>query len=95
MAELGDRADEEHRGVGVAAAENGVDILVGIGEEGARMAAGADTVTGSRMERHVAADAAEAAALLRRFATPRDLILLKGSRSTRMEKVLTHLNEGS
>jgi len=95
MAELGDRADEEHRKVGVAAAENGIDMLVGIGEEGARMAAGAKTVSGSGMGSHVVTDTAEAAAWLRQVATPQDLILIKGSRSTRMETVLAYLNEGT
>lgn len=90
MAELGDHAVEQHLLVGRAVAENGIDILVGIGEEGARLASGA----AEGVEAHVFADHAEVAAFLRERATAEDLVLLKGSRSARMETVLTYLNEG-
>ena len=89
MAELGEHSDEQHLQVGRAAAENGIDILVGIGEEGAQLASGA----GKNVETHVFSDHAGVAAFLQKNATGDDLVLLKGSRSARMETVLTYLNE--
>jgi UDP-N-acetylmuramoyl-tripeptide--D-alanyl-D-alanine ligase len=89
MAELGEHSLEQHLQVGLAAAENGIDILVGIGEEGAQLASGA----GKGVETHVFEDHAGVAGFLRKNATGDDLVLLKGSRSARMETVLTYLNE--
>jgi UDP-N-acetylmuramoyl-tripeptide--D-alanyl-D-alanine ligase len=90
MAELGDHAVEQHVLTGRSAAENGIDILVGIGEEGAQLASGA----AGAVETHVFADQAQVAAFLREHAAGEDLVLLKGSRSARMETVLSYLNEG-
>ena len=91
MAELGEHSKEEHLAVGRSAAENGIDILIGIGEEGAQLASGA----GKDVETHVFADHAGVAAFLRKIATGDDLVLLKGSRSARMETVLTYFNESA
>jgi UDP-N-acetylmuramoyl-tripeptide--D-alanyl-D-alanine ligase len=91
MAELGDHSLEQHLQVGRAAAENGIDILIGIGEEGAQLASGA----GKGVETHVFSDHAGVAAFLRKNATGDDLVLLKGSRSARMETVLTYFNESA
>ncbi len=87
MAELGERSGEEHGALGEAVAENAIDIVVGIGEEGARLARGA----GESVEAHVFADQEQVAAFLRETATPADVVLVKGSRSSRMELVLTYL----
>jgi UDP-N-acetylmuramoyl-tripeptide--D-alanyl-D-alanine ligase len=90
MAELGEHKVEQHLLVGRAVAENAIDILVGIGEEGALLADGAAGAVESRVfENH-----AQVAAFLRERSGAGDLVLLKGSRSARMETVLTHLNEG-
>lgn len=91
MAELGEEAEREHRGIGAAAVENGIDILVGIGEEGGLIARGAE----NQIETHVFADQEAAAAYLRSEIEPEDLVLVKGSRSARMELVLAAFtNEG-
>lgn len=90
MAELGGHRLEQHLLVGASVAENGIDILVGIGEEGALLVEGA----AGKVESHVCADHKQAADLLRERAGAEDLVLLKGSRSARMETVLTHLNQG-
>ncbi len=87
MAELGELAVAEHRALGEFAAENGVDILLTIGEEGRQMREGAGSATECRVfENH-----ALLAEFLRAQASPTDLVLLKGSRSAQMESVLTHL----
>jgi len=87
MAELGDLSEAEHRALGKAAAENGIDILLAIGEVGEQIAASA----GDRVEAHVFEDHAGIADYLRAQAGPDDLVLLKGSRSAKMELVLTQL----
>ncbi len=87
MGELGERADEEHTALGRVAAENKIDILLGIGEEGRRMAEGAE----NNLECHIFNDHASIGEYLRTNASPDDLVLLKGSRSAKMETVLTHL----
>ena len=84
MAELGEETEREHLGIGAAAVENGIDILIGIGEEGGLIARGAE----DRIETHVFADQEAAAAYLRSETKPEDLVLVKGSRSARMELVL-------
>lgn len=84
MAELGEQTEREHLGIGAAAVENGIDILVGIGEEGGLIARGAE----NQIETHVFADQEAAAAYLRAEIKPEDLVLVKGSRSARMELVL-------
>lgn len=84
MAELGEETEREHLGIGASAVENGIDILVGIGEEGGLIARGAE----DQIETHVFADQEAAAAYLRAEIKPEDLVLVKGSRSARMELVL-------
>tara|TARA_R110002096_G_scaffold179153_2_gene356122 strand:+ start:2162 stop:3535 length:1374 start_codon:yes stop_codon:yes gene_type:complete len=89
MAELGEHADAEHVALGNAVAENKIDILLGIGEEGRRMAEGA----GEGAECHVFDDHPSIAEYLRTNLGSTDLVLLKGSRSAQMERVLAHLTD--
>ncbi|MEO0444909.1 MAG: UDP-N-acetylmuramoyl-tripeptide--D-alanyl-D-alanine ligase, partial [Verrucomicrobiota bacterium] len=87
MAELGDHADEAHRALGREAAEKGIDIVIGIGEEGALIGQGAGTAVAA----HLFEDHREVATFLRSEVNEDDVVLLKGSRSARMETVLTCL----
>lgn len=89
MAELGDHAEAEHIALGKAVAENKIDILLGIGEEGRQMADGA----GNGAECHVFDDHPSIAEYLRTNIGSTDLVLLKGSRSAQMERVLAHLTD--
>ncbi|MCB1086114.1 MAG: UDP-N-acetylmuramoyl-tripeptide--D-alanyl-D-alanine ligase [Verrucomicrobiae bacterium] len=87
MAELGDLESEEHRSLGLFAAESGIDLLVAVGEAGALMIDGAAGAVNSMG----CATHDEAAAKLREELKPGDLVLLKGSRSSAMEKVIEAL----
>lgn len=81
MGELGEDSERFHHEVARRAAENGVDLLVTVGE-----LAGA---YGDRYEgriEHVAGPEA-AAFVVRSEATPGDTVLVKGSRSVGLEKV--------
>jgi UDP-N-acetylmuramyl pentapeptide synthase len=86
MAELGAESKHGHKEVGAAAASLGIDYLLALGPGAAEIAAGAEAsgLTNSRVVR----SAAEAAELLDEVARPGDLVLVKGSRSARTERVL-------
>jgi len=86
MSELGEESERGHREVGEAAAAFGIDELIAVGPTGAEMAQAARRV-GLEKSTSVA-DAEEAAGLLGETASSGDLILVKGSRSARMERVL-------
>ena len=86
MGELGEESERGHREVGEAAAALGVDELIAVGPSGAPIARAART---AGLEKSIAVDSPQAAAeLLGDNAAPGDLILVKGSRSARMERVL-------
>jgi UDP-N-acetylmuramyl pentapeptide synthase len=86
MSELGDESTQRHREVGETAAAVGVDELIAVGSTGAEMAQAAKKA-GLKQSVSVA-DPKEAAGLLAETASPGDLILVKGSRSARMERVM-------
>jgi len=86
MGELGAESERGHREVGEAAAELRIDELIAVGAAGAGIASAAQS---AGLENSVAVDSAdEAAERLGKSAAPGDLILVKGSRSARMERVL-------
>jgi UDP-N-acetylmuramoyl-tripeptide--D-alanyl-D-alanine ligase len=86
MGELGAESERGHREVGEAAAALRVDELIAVGPIGAAIARAAEK---AGLEKSVAVDSQEDAAdLLERNAKPGDLVLIKGSRSARMERVL-------
>lgn len=85
MGELGEESERGHREVGEAAVALGVDELIAVGV-GAPIAAAARE---AGLKKAIAVDSPEAAAeLLGKSAATGDLILVKGSRSARMERVL-------
>ena len=86
MGELGDESERGHREVGEAAAALGIDELIAVGAIGQEMARAARK---AGLEKSVAVDSTdEAAERLADHATAGDLILIKGSRTARMERVL-------
>jgi UDP-N-acetylmuramoyl-tripeptide--D-alanyl-D-alanine ligase len=82
MAELGPDAERFHREIGAHAATRGVDVLVPVGDS-ARVYA-----EGFSGEVEPVATPEEAGELLERIARPGDRILIKGSRSAGLERVL-------
>jgi UDP-N-acetylmuramoyl-tripeptide--D-alanyl-D-alanine ligase len=82
MAELGPDSASYHREIGAQAAGLGIDVLVPVGEEAL---AYADEFDG---ETHPVATPEEAGALLVELAQPGDRVLIKGSRSVGLERVL-------
>jgi len=89
MAELGEHSAQQHRDVGIAAQQSGVDELCIIGTGDAPLIAESFLAAGGNPAAlHSFPDQAACAAHLRATAAPADLILVKGSRSGAMEKVI-------
>ena len=82
MAELGEDSDRFHREVGEQAERLGIDVLVPVGEPALGYLEG---FTG---ESHAVGSPEEAAALLEETARSGDRVLIKGSRSVGLERVL-------
>jgi UDP-N-acetylmuramoyl-tripeptide--D-alanyl-D-alanine ligase len=86
MGELGSESEKGHREVGEAAAALRIDELIAVGAAGSTIAIAAQK---AGLAESVAVDSPSAAAeLLAKKAAPGDLILIKGSRLARMERVL-------
>lgn len=88
MAELGPRTEEEHRLLGMRAAEHGVDFLVTVGEMTLETRAAA--VEAGIPEANTAhfANAREAGRWMDANVKKGDIVLVKGSQSARMERVV-------
>jgi UDP-N-acetylmuramoyl-tripeptide--D-alanyl-D-alanine ligase len=82
MAELGRDGERFHRDVGRHADELGIDVLVTVGEEALPFGAEFDG------EKHAVASPEEARAILEELARPGDRVLIKGSRSAGLERVV-------
>jgi UDP-N-acetylmuramoyl-tripeptide--D-alanyl-D-alanine ligase len=91
MAELGPIADAEHERIGELVARLGIDLLIVVGDQARRIAAGAQR-EGVEPDRIVLCDdIAEAAEAVRSVARPGDLVLVKASRVVRLERVVAAL----
>jgi UDP-N-acetylmuramoyl-tripeptide--D-alanyl-D-alanine ligase len=86
MRELGSESEHGHREVGETAADLGVDHLIAIGSVAAAIASAAEHA-GLRNSRTVNSPT-EAAEILAEIAQPGDLVLIKGSRAARTERVM-------
>ena len=82
MAELGPGSADFHREIGEEAATLGVDVLITVGAEATPYA------DGYAGEIYAVATPEEAGALLEEIAAPGDRVLVKGSRSVGLERVL-------
>lgn len=91
MLELGPRTVPGHRQVGEAAAQLGLERLVTVGDLAASIADGA-AAAGMRLERiYRCAGNDEALAVLDGMLREGDVVLVKGSRSMRMERIVEGL----
>ena len=83
MMELGPDEERYHREVGEAAAAAGIDLLVGVGERAAGVRRPAPTASRRCTSRRVEEALEGVPGLLR----DGDVVLLKGSRSMRLERL--------
>lgn len=91
MAEIGATAADEHRAVGMTAAQLGVDRLVVVGTDAAAIADGARQAGMTEDVVEVVEDATAASALLRAELTEGDVVLVKASRVAGLERVAADL----
>ncbi len=85
MLELGNISEDGHRRVGRWAVETGTDFILTYGDEAAYIADEAKKLGGNAQH---CADRQEAANVLRTIANAGDIILLKGSHSMQVDKML-------
>jgi UDP-N-acetylmuramoyl-tripeptide--D-alanyl-D-alanine ligase len=90
MLELGDGAAEAHRSVGAYAARAGVDVLLAVGDDAARIAEGFAAVGGGGVSR-TTAGRDEAADWLRHNVSAADVVLVKASRGAALELIADDL----
>ena len=91
MAELGPQSEVEHERAGAHAVASGVAALVAVGDAAAPILAGAKSAPGWHGEAIGVPDAAAAAELLSNRLRPGDVVLVKGSRVTGLERVAAAL----
>jgi UDP-N-acetylmuramoyl-tripeptide--D-alanyl-D-alanine ligase len=88
MRELGAESIEGHRSIGSYAGQQGVDVLLVIGEAAAPMVTGAADHDITAVQ---TADRAEALAWLRENMAPGDVVLVKASRGAELDRVAAAL----
>ncbi len=88
MLELGTVAVDAHRAIGATAARLGVDLVITLGPLAKHTAEGAIDAGMPKDRVQGAGSPAEAAALLKKLSRPGDVVLIKGSRGMKMEKIL-------
>ena len=93
MLELGPRSAALHRALGAAIARSRLDVLVTLGEWAWR-AGDAARRASEDIEVHQCTDAEAAAERLLALLRPGDVLLVKGSRGARLERVLDRVAEG-
>jgi UDP-N-acetylmuramoyl-tripeptide--D-alanyl-D-alanine ligase len=91
MLELGERSEDMHRDAGQYLARRGVDRLVGVGELGRLIVAGAREGGLSAERLSSVASAEEAGELLRDELRSGDVVLLKASRGVALERAIAVL----
>ncbi|MBM3305416.1 MAG: UDP-N-acetylmuramoyl-tripeptide--D-alanyl-D-alanine ligase [Candidatus Aminicenantes bacterium] len=91
MLELGEGEQALHRQAGKTAAESGWDVLVAVGPLAALIAEGAAKAGMDAAAIHLFPDSDAAAASIAAIVRPGDLVLVKGSRGMRTEKIIAGL----
>jgi UDP-N-acetylmuramoyl-tripeptide--D-alanyl-D-alanine ligase len=88
MLELGEGSDELHRSIGRSLAAKKIDFLIVLGEKAESILQGALESGMARERTYVAGSHKDAADIIKNTALPDTVVLIKGSRKTRMEEVL-------
>lgn len=93
MLELGDASSDLHRGIGEDAARMGVELLYLVGDFADEVAEGAIDAGMAPSCVNKCSSVREMEGLLRRELSAGDVLLVKGSRGTRMERVVDGLKD--
>jgi UDP-N-acetylmuramoyl-tripeptide--D-alanyl-D-alanine ligase len=95
MLELGEEAVRAHEALGRMVAGRGVDILIAVGEHGARVAGAAREAGMPKGAITMCGNARQAGRVLRKIAKSGDCVLLKASRRVGLEAALEEMNRKS
>ena len=90
MAELGEMSESEHRKIGAEAVDLGIDFVLSVGEMAVQVDEGARE--GNKSYSQFFGKHKECAEFINNEACSGDLILIKGSRSSAMENVISNLD---
>ncbi len=93
MLELGSQSAELHESCGLKAAESGADALFTVGEEALMISRGASSQGMPTDNIFSFASSAEASEPVRQYIRKGDLVIVKGSRGVKMEKIISRLRE--
>ncbi|HYE82690.1 MAG TPA: UDP-N-acetylmuramoyl-tripeptide--D-alanyl-D-alanine ligase [Clostridia bacterium] len=93
MLELGDTSEKEHYGIGEYAAASGVDVIVASGNFSGAVIRGAEASGMDSKNVYAFPTKEEAAFQLEKILKPGDIVLVKGSRSMKMEYIVDFLRE--
>ncbi|WP_417383750.1 UDP-N-acetylmuramoyl-tripeptide--D-alanyl-D-alanine ligase [Gimesia sp.] len=93
MLELGPESERYHREIGTLVAESGIDLLFACGKQAESVAQGARSAGMPPTEIITAADVELLAQDVVEHLEPGDVVLVKGSRGMRMERLLQHLQQ--
>lgn len=93
MLELGRWARECHREVGGVAAKSGVKLLFAVGSNAEEMASGARKAGLSKAVTFSFPKVEDSLPMIRSLLRPKDIVLVKGSRGMKMERVVERLRE--
>jgi UDP-N-acetylmuramoyl-tripeptide--D-alanyl-D-alanine ligase len=88
MLELGDHAPALHAECGRAAAEAGIDVILGVRGNAAHLVQAATEVGATGLDARFLPDAESAGAWLKENLRPGDVVLVKGSRGVRLERAI-------
>jgi UDP-N-acetylmuramoyl-tripeptide--D-alanyl-D-alanine ligase len=92
MRELGQTSRQLHRDAGSFAAKSGkIDWIIGVAGDGAQLVEGAVAAGLPRAQTKFFASSEEAVKFLLDFVMPEDLLLVKGSRGVKMERIVEAL----
>jgi UDP-N-acetylmuramoyl-tripeptide--D-alanyl-D-alanine ligase len=91
MLELGPESPKLHRDAGRHAASNGIDCIIAVQGNAAEIANGAIEAGMPAPQSHFFADSASAAAFVAGLVQAGDLLLVKGSRGVKMERIVEAL----
>jgi UDP-N-acetylmuramoyl-tripeptide--D-alanyl-D-alanine ligase len=94
MLELGSLSSSLHAQCGSVAADHGLDIVVGVQGAARELVRAATESSDSGLQAHFFDDAASAAEFVCGAARAGDLLLIKGSRGVRMERIVKNLLSG-
>ena len=94
MLELGSESARLHRDVGAAAAKLKLDWVCGVRGDASEIPAGAVAAGLPQQHTRFFADSEEAGAFLAGMVEPGDLLLVKGSRGVKMERIVDALRNG-